>query len=116
MYQDIYGEFYSSETIEKPGIRVDCEVFKGRGLTGRWNLVVVGFFQAPGKGREAIEMVRQRLQTLADESSSSVVHLADPDNGRSKRFFIKLSNEGDYQPVYFGDQIYYLRQFQPRHQ
>lgn len=113
-YKDIYGKYHTRFDISAPGIDVSYEVYLGSGLTANWGLVATGFFQAPGHGREAVLLVGERLQLLADTSRLSVLDLVEPDNGRSKAFFFKLAGEGIYRIASFGNQHYCIREFLPK--
>ena len=87
-----YGPFISDFKIESFRFFIQGFFCKGAGLTGNWGFVAVTWFDALGKGQEAV---------------------ADPDNARSKKLFANLSKEGFYRTMHLGDKQYYIREFFP---
>ncbi len=108
-----YGPFISDFKIESFRFFIQGFFCKGAGLTGNWGFVAVTWFDALGKGQEAVAALDRFLQETADKEEKSIIHLADPDNARSKKLFANLSKEGFYRTMHLGDKQYYIREFFP---
>jgi hypothetical protein len=114
MYRDIYGAYHSEFTVTGNGFHVNVAVYRGSGFTDSWGLVATSYYQAPGHGKEAFDLLGEHLQSLADQNSQSVVDLFEPTTSRSKILSQTLADTNVLKRVSFNDTMFYIREFQPR--
>ena len=109
-----YGQVISDFIIIDPAFTVEGYFLAGAGLTANWDIVALTYFHARGHGKNAICKLHKFLQKTADKEGKSIVHLADPDNARSKSLFVDLTKDGLYRSAHIGEILYYLCEFNPK--
>lgn len=65
--KDLTSKYITHITIEKPGLFIDFNISHGGGYTPNECLIADGcYINAPGKGREAINVIAEKLQELSN--------------------------------------------------
>lgn len=92
------------------------DLWFGSGEYERFGIAVRGRFDARGKGAEAIRILQQHLQQVADEYHTKVTHIVEPETPDAKKFFLKSRtiHHQYLEVVYMEGTKFFIETFEPR--